>query len=352
MPRRWRLLFEVPPRRVQPQHRDRCPPAARRAAIGGLRAQPVGAGAGQGGGLDDEVRVDRGHGRDAPTRSPVASPIWRASGSTSSPSGSTCARRRITCRSLAGSSRPSSTSGSSVGEALGIGHVEASPLTRSSYHARQAADAVTDRRHRVVVVRLSQNDAMSSAPSTATYLDRINRARRACNEADIDVLLVSVGRDLPYLTGYEAMPLERLTMLVVPKDGDATLVVPRMEAPRVVPSGQRCSRCCRGTRPRIRLPWSPALVGRPARRRSVTRCGHGSWSICWRTGRSSTTRYVRSTEVMNALRMRKDARRDRRARRGRRCRRRDRRRSAGRPDSVGRSHRGRGQRRPRRADHR
>jgi lipoyl synthase len=30
-----------------------------------------------------------------------------------------------------------------VGEALGIGHVEASPLTRSSYHARQAADAVS-----------------------------------------------------------------------------------------------------------------------------------------------------------------------------------------------------------------
>src|SRR5207248_1104010 len=28
-----------------------------------------------------------------------------------------------------------------VGESLGIGHVEASPLTRSSYHARQAADA-------------------------------------------------------------------------------------------------------------------------------------------------------------------------------------------------------------------
>jgi len=29
----------------------------------------------------------------------------------------------------------------SIGEALGIGHVEASPLTRSSYHARQAASA-------------------------------------------------------------------------------------------------------------------------------------------------------------------------------------------------------------------
>jgi lipoic acid synthetase len=32
-----------------------------------------------------------------------------------------------------------------VGEALGIGHVEASPLTRSSYHARQAADAAGER---------------------------------------------------------------------------------------------------------------------------------------------------------------------------------------------------------------
>ena len=30
-----------------------------------------------------------------------------------------------------------------VGEALGIPHVEASPLTRSSYHARQAAGALT-----------------------------------------------------------------------------------------------------------------------------------------------------------------------------------------------------------------
>ena len=30
-----------------------------------------------------------------------------------------------------------------IGEARGIGHVEASPLTRSSYHARQAAEAVT-----------------------------------------------------------------------------------------------------------------------------------------------------------------------------------------------------------------
>ena len=53
-------------------------------------------------------------------------------------------------------------------------------------------------------------------------------------EAGVDVLCLSVGPDLPYLTGYTAMPLERLTMLVLPRDGDATLVVPALEAPRVV----------------------------------------------------------------------------------------------------------------------
>src|SRR5690606_21283257 len=61
-----------------------------------------------------------------------------------------------------------------------------------------------------------------------------DRVRRAMVRDDVDVVLLSVGPDLPWLIGYEAMPLERLTMLVVPVDGDATLVVPRLEAPRVV----------------------------------------------------------------------------------------------------------------------
>ena len=53
-------------------------------------------------------------------------------------------------------------------------------------------------------------------------------------EADgVDALLLSVGSDLPYFCGYEAMPLERITMLVVPREGDATLVVPGLEVPRV-----------------------------------------------------------------------------------------------------------------------
>jgi Xaa-Pro aminopeptidase len=63
--------------------------------------------------------------------------------------------------------------------------------------------------------------------------ERADRARTRMAELGVDVLLLSVGPDLPYLTGYTAMPLERLTMLVLPRDGDASLVVPRLEAPRV-----------------------------------------------------------------------------------------------------------------------
>ncbi|HEY3670922.1 MAG TPA: Xaa-Pro peptidase family protein [Acidimicrobiia bacterium] len=65
------------------------------------------------------------------------------------------------------------------------------------------------------------------------YVERLARARARMRELGVDVLLLSTGADLPYLTGYEAMPLERLTMLVVPADADAVLVIPTLEAPRV-----------------------------------------------------------------------------------------------------------------------
>jgi Xaa-Pro aminopeptidase len=49
------------------------------------------------------------------------------------------------------------------------------------------------------------------------------------------MMLLSIGADLPYFTGYQAMPLERLTMLVLGLDSEPTLVVPQLEAPRVEP---------------------------------------------------------------------------------------------------------------------
>src|SRR5207237_564862 len=64
---------------------------------------------------------------------------------------------------------------------------------------------------------------------------RVGRVRRRMAELGVDALLLSLGADLPWLTGYAAMPLERLTMLVLPADADAVLVVPRLEATRVEP---------------------------------------------------------------------------------------------------------------------
>lgn len=70
---------------------------------------------------------------------------------------------------------------------------------------------------------------------TAARAKRLEAVRSAMDTAGVDALLLSLGADLPWLTGYEAMPLERLTMLVVPAGSPATLVVPRLEAPRVDP---------------------------------------------------------------------------------------------------------------------
>jgi len=66
---------------------------------------------------------------------------------------------------------------------------------------------------------------------------RIARVRERMEALGVDVLLLSHGADLPWLTGYRAMPLERLTLLVLPREGDASLVVPGLEAPRVPGAG-------------------------------------------------------------------------------------------------------------------
>jgi Xaa-Pro aminopeptidase len=61
--------------------------------------------------------------------------------------------------------------------------------------------------------------------------DRIARARSAARAAGLDALLITPGADLRYLTGYEALPLERLTCLAVPVEGEPFLVVPLLEKP-------------------------------------------------------------------------------------------------------------------------
>ena len=61
------------------------------------------------------------------------------------------------------------------------------------------------------------------------YESRLHAAQQQLPAEDAAALLVGVGPDLQWLTGYAAKELERLTMLVIPAAGRATLVVPRLE---------------------------------------------------------------------------------------------------------------------------
>ena len=115
---------------------------------------------------------------------------------------------------------------------------------------------------------------------------------------------LSVGPDLPYLTGYEAMPLERLTMLVLPADGDATLVVPRLEAPRVTERPEVFSlRSWDETDDPIAI--VAGLVGAAG----TLAIGDRTWARFLVDLQSALppARFTRASEVVGPLRARKDA---------------------------------------------
>lgn len=63
----------------------------------------------------------------------------------------------------------------------------------------------------------------------AEHRDRLRRAAAAASERGVDALLITPSPDYAYLLGYRAPAMERLTCLVVPADGEPTLVLPRLE---------------------------------------------------------------------------------------------------------------------------
>jgi len=136
------------------------------------------------------------------------------------------------------------------------------------------------------------------------FAERLERVRERMRDLDVEVLLLSVGPELPYLTGYEAMPLERLTMLVLPADGEATLLVPRLEAPRVVerPEVFRLESWDETDDPIAR---TAALVG-PAGSAAV---GDRTWSrfLVDLQRHVDVRRWVRGNDVVGPVRAVKDA---------------------------------------------
>ena len=78
---------------------------------------------------------------------------------------------------------------------------------------------------------------MATAPDPDVLTQRLEAAAAAARGHDIDALLLTPGADLRYLVGYAAIPLERLTCLVVPAEGEPVLVVPRLEHAAAEASG-------------------------------------------------------------------------------------------------------------------
>lgn len=70
---------------------------------------------------------------------------------------------------------------------------------------------------------------MTEATLTADLTRRLHQAATGAAGQGLAALLITPGADLRYLTGYQALPLERLTCLVLPAHGDPVLVVPALE---------------------------------------------------------------------------------------------------------------------------
>lgn len=134
------------------------------------------------------------------------------------------------------------------------------------------------------------------------FAERFERVRAAMVEQGVDALVLSVGPDLPWLTGYEAMPLERLTALVVPADGDATLVIPRLEEPRVVRRDDLALRAWDETEDPIAI--TADLVG-PA---GMVAIGDRTWArfVLDLQAALPKASWRRASEVVGPLRARKD----------------------------------------------
>ena len=136
-------------------------------------------------------------------------------------------------------------------------------------------------------------------------MTRIARLRELMAEEGVDVTLLSLGADLPYFTGYHAMPLERLTMAVIPADGPAVLVVPELEAPRVTPRPDEFE---------IR-PWAETedpveiVAGMVPRSPSRVAIGDQTWAVFLLRLEEvlPAARFESATPLTRRLRMRKDA---------------------------------------------
>jgi len=141
--------------------------------------------------------------------------------------------------------------------------------------------------------------------------ERLRAAAAATEAAGIDALLLTPSADLRYLTGYDAKPTERLTCLVLPVEGEPTLVVPTLERPLAEQSpaaraGLAVVDHADGTDP---YPLVVAALGDTARTGQAVGVGNRTWmehGLGLRDALPGLTQCL-AAPVLRELRMRKSA---------------------------------------------
>jgi Xaa-Pro aminopeptidase len=141
------------------------------------------------------------------------------------------------------------------------------------------------------------------------YADRLRRLADAAGREQHDGLILGVGPDLEYLTGYRAMPLERLTALAVGAPlPEPMLLVPRLER----------DAAAAGVRPALRIatweetedPYVALLsrFGEPAAGDVTIAVSDRLWAIhlLRLQERLPGVRWLSATEVLRELRIVKD----------------------------------------------
>ncbi|MFF5173605.1 M24 family metallopeptidase [Micromonospora sp. NPDC000089] len=136
--------------------------------------------------------------------------------------------------------------------------------------------------------------------------DRLAAARAATAAAGLDALLLTPGSDLRYLTGYPAHAGERLTCLVLPAEGEPTLIVPTLERPAAEASpapatGVRIVDHADGTDP---YPLVVAALGGPVASVGLADRMWAEQVLALRAALPGATQRL-AGEVLGALRIRK-----------------------------------------------
>ena len=139
----------------------------------------------------------------------------------------------------------------------------------------------------------------------ARLTDRMRRAAEEATRQGFDALVVAPSPDLAYLTGYDPMPLERPTPLVLRSEHAPTMLVPELERPLAAD--------CPSAGAIELIGWTDAVdpyaeAARLLPSKGASRSGTGSGrAMCW----GSSTRYRASrsrpaSPVIGRLRAVKD----------------------------------------------